>query len=37
MDTLLAFIVVFGTIVFFHEMGHFLVAKAMGVRIYEFS
>lgn len=37
MDTLLAFIVVFGTIVFFHEMGHFLMAKAMGVRIYEFS
>ncbi|NLN17612.1 MAG: RIP metalloprotease RseP [Firmicutes bacterium] len=37
MDTLLAFIVVFGTIVFFHEMGHFLMAKAMGVKIYEFS
>ncbi len=37
MSTLIAFVLVFGTIVFFHEMGHFLVAKLVGIRVYEFS
>lgn len=37
MSTLVAFVLVFGTIVFFHEMGHFLVAKLVGIRVYEFS
>jgi len=35
--TAVSFIVVFGTIVLFHELGHFLVAKAFGVRVFEFS
>lgn len=37
MSTLLAFIVVFGTIVFIHELGHFMVAKLAGVKVFEFS
>lgn len=37
MLTLVAFIVVFGTIVFFHELGHFTVAKLAGIRVYEFA
>lgn len=37
MLTLVAFVVVFGTIVFFHELGHFAVAKAAGIRVYEFA
>jgi len=35
--TLVAFVVVFGTIVFFHELGHFVVAKLAGIRVYEFA
>lgn len=34
---LLAFVVVFGTIVLFHELGHFLVARASGVMVREFA
>ncbi|MGI6038195.1 MAG: RIP metalloprotease RseP [Limnochordia bacterium] len=37
MTNLVAFIFVFGTIVFFHEMGHFIVAKLVGIKVYEFS
>ena len=37
MPTIVAFILVFGTIVFFHELGHFLVAKLAGILVYEFS
>lgn len=37
MQTFIAFIIVFGSIVFFHELGHFLVAKLAGVTVYEFS
>lgn len=37
MPTIVAFIIVFGTIVFFHELGHFLVAKLAGVVVYEFA
>lgn len=37
MITLIAFVVIFGTIVLFHELGHFLMAKAAGIRVYEFS
>ncbi|MBE3582951.1 MAG: site-2 protease family protein [Limnochordaceae bacterium] len=33
----LAFIVVFGAIVLVHEIGHFLVAKLVGVRPFEFG
>ncbi len=35
--TLLAFIIVFGVIVFVHEFGHFIMAKAMGIRVEVFS
>ncbi len=37
MTTFIAFVVVFGTIVFFHELGHFAVAKLAGIKVYEFS
>ena len=37
MLTLAAFVVVFGTIVLFHELGHFLVAKLAGIRVFEFA
>ncbi len=37
MPTILAFVLVFGTIVLFHELGHFLVAKISGVVVYEFA
>jgi len=35
--TALSFVVIFGLIVFFHELGHFAVAKAAGVRVFEFA
>jgi regulator of sigma E protease len=35
--TLLAFVIVFGIIVFVHESGHFIMAKAMGIRVEVFS
>jgi len=35
--TLLAFIIVFGVIVFVHEFGHFMTAKAVGIRVEVFS
>lgn len=37
MLTLVAFVVVFGTIVLFHELGHFIVAKLAGIRVFEFA
>lgn len=37
MLTLVAFIVVFGTIVLVHELGHFTVAKLAGIQVYEFA
>ena len=35
--TILITIVVLGFIIFFHELGHFLLAKLMGVRVLQFS
>ena len=35
--TIIAAIILFGIIVFIHELGHFLFAKKAGVRIHEFS
>lgn len=35
--TLLWAIVLFGLLIFFHELGHFIVAKAVGVRVLKFS
>ena len=35
--TIIATIILFGIIVFIHELGHFLFAKKAGVRIHEFA
>lgn len=35
--TILVFIVLFGVIVLFHELGHFAVARAVGIRVHEFA
>ncbi|MFH1686145.1 MAG: RIP metalloprotease RseP [bacterium] len=37
MTTALSFIFVLGVLIFIHELGHFLVAKWMGVRVEKFS
>jgi len=36
-DWVLPFAVVFGTIVLFHELGHFVVARRAGVKVHEFA
>ncbi|HEY9162193.1 MAG TPA: RIP metalloprotease RseP [Desulfomonilia bacterium] len=35
--TIVAFIILLGILIFFHELGHFLVAKASGVMVLKFS
>ncbi len=37
MLTILSFIVVLGVIIFVHELGHFLAAKSVGIRVEQFS
>ena len=37
LNMLLAFVLVLGPTIFVHELGHFLAAKAMGVKVYEFA
>jgi regulator of sigma E protease len=37
MLTLLAFLLVLGPLIFVHELGHFLVAKAVGIQVLRFS
>ena len=37
LSTVLVFIVVLGVLIFVHELGHFLVAKASGVSVLKFS
>ncbi len=37
LDYLFAFIPLLGTLIFVHELGHFLAAKACGVRVLKFS
>ncbi|NRD78874.1 RIP metalloprotease RseP [Bacillus sp. BRMEA1] len=37
MTTVIAFIVIFGALVFFHELGHFIFAKRAGVLCREFA
>ena len=37
MLTIVAFIFVFSILIFFHEFGHFIAAKASGVRVYKFA
>ena len=35
--TILAFILVLGVIIFVHELGHFIAAKLVGIRVETFS
>ncbi|WP_027338730.1 RIP metalloprotease RseP [Halonatronum saccharophilum] len=35
--TIISFIVVLGILVFFHELGHFMIAKKVGVQVEEFA
>ncbi len=37
MQTFINFIIIFNLIVFFHEMGHFIMARRHGVRVNEFA
>ncbi len=37
MQTFWASILVFGLLIIFHELGHFFLAKRVGIRVYEFS
>lgn len=37
METVIAFIIIFGSLVFFHELGHFLFAKRAGIMVREFA
>ncbi len=37
MHTFLAVVVVLGVLIFFHELGHFLMARLLGVRVLKFS
>ncbi len=37
LETLLAFVIVFGILVFVHELGHFFMAKLMKIRVEVFS
>ncbi|HFE53355.1 MAG TPA: RIP metalloprotease, partial [Bacteroidetes bacterium] len=35
--TIIAFVFVLGLLIFVHELGHFLAAKAVGIRVERFS
>ncbi|MEK3935046.1 RIP metalloprotease RseP [Sporosarcina sp. FSL W7-1349] len=37
METVIAFIIIFGSLVFFHELGHFIFAKKAGIMVREFA
>ncbi len=37
MNSVLSFVIVLGVLIFVHELGHFLLAKAFGVKILKFS
>src|SRR5690606_10292178 len=37
MNTVISFIVIFGALVFFHELGHFIFAKRAGILCREFA
>ena len=37
MVTLILFVLIFGVVVVSHEFGHFLLAKANGIHVIEFS
>lgn len=37
LQTIIAFIIIFGSLVFFHELGHFIFAKRAGIMVREFA
>ena len=37
METVLAFLILVGVLIWFHELGHFLFAKLFGVKVEVFS
>jgi DNA-binding XRE family transcriptional regulator len=37
LSTAVAFIVILGILVFFHELGHFTAAKTLGMKVEEFA
>ncbi|MCM3110118.1 RIP metalloprotease RseP [Lederbergia lenta] len=37
MNTVISFIIIFGALVFFHELGHFVFAKRSGILVREFA
>ena len=37
MTTLVSFLLVLGVLIFVHELGHFLAARRLGVRVLTFS
>ncbi|MEA3420241.1 MAG: site-2 protease family protein, partial [Acidobacteriota bacterium] len=37
LGTILAFVIVFGILVFVHEFGHFFMAKLVGIKVEVFS
>ena len=37
MTTILAFLFVLGVLIFVHELGHFVMARRVGVRVLKFS
>ena len=37
LTTLIAFLIVLGILIFIHELGHFLAARHVGVRVEAFS
>lgn len=37
MNSIISFVLVLGVLIFVHELGHFLLAKAFGVRVLKFS
>ncbi|MEK7306385.1 MAG: site-2 protease family protein, partial [Nitrospirota bacterium] len=37
MQSIFAFVFVLGILVFFHELGHYLVARRIGVKVLKFS
>ena len=37
MTTILAFLFVLGVLIFVHELGHFLAARRLGIRVLTFS
>src|SRR6185312_10020796 len=37
MSTVIAFAIIFGSLVFFHELGHFIFAKRAGIMVREFA